>query len=136
MYQENLNTDQKRLLSFLMAYKNKKEIKDEYGNKIIMFFNEHPRDISILMGKYKYNKLSRKSGTINEDIMLKDGIIQLNQSLKNVEKNHKFNVLNFVEFGQRRGRNWQEFNYDLYYKLMPKPKRKIINPKKRKKYVI
>ena len=136
MLKENSSTSQNHLLSLLMAYKNKKVIEDDFGNKVMMFFNEKPLEITSLIGKYKYHKVSRKKGTIEDDIILRMGIIQLKESSENIEKNQKFNVLNFIEYGQDRGKDWQEINYELYISLMPKPKQKLINPKKRKKYVI
>ena len=139
MNQENLNTSQQRLMSLLLHFKNRRELKDDYGNNIIMFFNEDfTTEIIPLISSYTYHKVSR----VNEDkrkAIVNNGIVSIKETILLFKKNYKFNATKFIDYGQRKGKDWDYLTLSEYKEnehLVPKPKQKFINPRKRRRYAI
>ncbi len=127
------------MLSFSIAYKNKQRLKDDFGNEVMMFFNEDfLTEIMELCSKFTHSKYGR----INEKLEPKKdngGIFNIKKHIAFLSENFKFNVIDFIEYGQRRGKDWQYMNYLEYFinlPTIPKPKQKFINPKNRQRYVI
>ncbi len=124
----------------LLSFKRRHQIKDDFGNKVVMFFNEDfVKEIMPLMSSYRYNKVSRVNKNDKRKAVIKHGIIQLKASMKLLDQNYKFNVEEFIRYGQTRGKNWDymsllEFNEQKH--IIPKPKKKFMNPKRRRQYVI
>lgn len=126
------------MLGLLVSYKNKQNLKDDYGQEIMMFFNENFIDeIISFLSSYKYSsycKISKKDKTVFN----KNGLLSIKNTLSFYKENFKLNIIKFVEYGQRRGKNWDYITIEQYNEaknIIPKPKKKFINPKKRKKYV-
>jgi len=126
-------------MSLLLHFKNRRQLKDDYGNEIVMFFNEdYVTNIAPLISSYAYNKVSR----VNEDkrkAVVKHGIVSIKETMKLLSKNYKLDVTKFIRYGQQRGKDWDYLTLSEYKQnehLVPKPKQKFINPRKRRRYVI
>lgn len=122
-----------------MTFQNRKKIKDDLGNEVVMFFNENfVNDIVPLISSYTHHKISRVNKEDKRKTIKRNGIIQINKTLELLKSNYQFNVNNFIDYGQRRGKNWDSITIDEYNEqkhIIPTPKKKFINPKKRKSYV-
>ena len=131
---------QERLTGMLASFKRRKPIKDDFGNEVVMFFNEDfVDDIMPLMSSYRYNKVSRVNKNDKRKAVIRHGIVQIKASMKMLDENYKFNVEDFIRYGQTRGKNWDymnllEFNEQKH--IIPTPKKKFMNPRKRRRYVI
>jgi hypothetical protein len=127
------------LLGLLASYKNKQEIKDEYGTTIVMFFNEDfVEEIIDLISKYRNSKLCKITDKLNTN-GIQNGIVSIKNTIKFYKENYRFSVVKFVEYGQMRGKKWDYMRLTQYNEasnIIPKPKKKFINPKNRKRYVI
>jgi len=103
-----------------------------------MFFNEDfCKEIVALISAYRHSKFG-KINTTNKPVNY-NGIVSIKNTINFYKNNFKFNVKEFVEYGQRRGKNWDYMpieKYETASSIIPKPKRKFINPKNRNRYVI
>jgi len=140
MQQESLNTNQNLLLSFLIHYKNKRRIKDQFDNEVMMFFNEDfVSEIMLLISKFTHSNFGKQNKQTEKRKYKKTEIFNIKKEIEYLESNFKFNVIEFIEYGQERGKNWQYIDYQEYQKIKPEePKQKIkfINPNNRSRYVI
>jgi hypothetical protein len=102
-----------------------------------MFFNEQFLSENGIIGfisKFTHSNY----GAINPNAPKKKRspfeIISIKKEMKYLKENFKFNVIDFINYGQQRGKDWQMIDYDIYRKLMPeKPKKKkFINPRIRR----
>jgi len=103
-----------------------------------MFFNEDfYKEIIDLISKYRNSKLGKitKANTpVNYN-----GIVSIKNTMNFYKNNFKLNAIEFVEYGQKRGKYWDYMpmeKYETASSIIPKPKRKFINPKNRNRYVI
>ena len=139
MNQESSSTSQNRLESLLIHYRNRKKLTDDYGNVIVMFFNENFYDnILPLMSAYKHHKVSRVSEDKRKAIF-NNGIISIKETIKLLSENYKLELAKFIAYGQKKGKDWDYLTYSEFKEnehIIPKPKQKFINPRKRKRYVI
>ena len=122
----------------MSSYKNKQILKDEYGVEIVMFFNENfIKEIVPLISAYRNSKLCKTNK--EKKLVNYNGIVSIKKTINFFKNNFKFNAVEFVEYGQRRRKYWDYMTIEKYESasnIMPKPKKKFINPKNRKRYVI
>lgn len=85
-----------------------------------------------LITKYKYHDTSRVANNVYQK---KGRPFSIKAALRELEENFHFDFIKFYKFGISRGRDWQYMKWEDYQKLIPKKKKKFINPKKRKYYV-
>ncbi len=115
-------------------------IKDDYGTTVIMLFNEDfMKDIMPLMLSYRHHKVSRVNKNDKRKAIIKKGIIQLKASMQLLETNYKLDIEKFITYGQNRGKNWDYMDiksFDEQKHIIPKPKKKFMNPKRRRHHVI
>ena len=124
-------------MGLLVSYKNKQNLKDDYGQEIMMFFNENfINEIISFLSSYKYSKYCKISKK-DKEVFNKNGLLNIKNTLSFYKENFKLNVIEFIEYGQRRGKNWDYITiqeYENAKEIIPKPKKKFINPKRRKRY--
>lgn len=122
-----------------MSYKNKQKLKDDYGTEIVMFFNENfTTEIISFMSAYRHSSYCKVSDKEEKTLSI-NGLLSIKNTIKFYKENFKLNIKEFVEYGQRRGKNWDYIDIEKYEtakSIIPKPKKKFINPKRRKRYVI
>lgn len=122
-----------------MTFQNRKHITDDLQNEVVMFFNEDfVNEIVPLMSSYTHHKISRVNQEDKRKAITRNGVIQINKTLELLKTNYQFDVNKFIEYGQRRGKNWDSMSIEKFNEqkhIIPKPKQKFINPKKRKNYV-
>jgi hypothetical protein len=122
-----------------MTFQNRKRIKDDLGNEVVMFFNEDfINDIIPLISNYTHHKISRVNKDDKRKEITRNGIVQINKTIELLKTNYQFDVNKFIEYGQERGKNWYLMSIDKFNEqkhIIPTAKKKFINPKKRKPYV-
>jgi hypothetical protein len=104
-----------------------------------MFFNESFLDeIVELISKYRYCGLSKTTQKENNSCF-NNGIVSIKNTIEFYKENYKFSVVKFIEYGQMRGKKWDYMKLSKFNEakdILPKPKKKFINPKNRNRYVI
>ena len=129
-----------RLPGMLATFRNRQRIEDDFGKVIVMFFNEDfVKDIIPLMSSYRHHKMSRVNKNDKRKAVVRHGIIQLKASMHLLDTNYKLDIEKFVAYGQDRGKNWDYMGveeFDAQKHIIPVPKKKFINLKRRRRYVV
>lgn len=131
---------QDQLPGMLASFKNRQQIKDDFGNEVVMFFNEQfVDDILPLMSSFTHHKMSRQNKNDKRKAVFRHGIVKIKESMELLATNYKLNVIKFIEYGQDQRKNWDYMQIEQYNEqkhIIPTPKKKFMNPKRRKRYVI
>ena len=102
-----------------------------------MFFNENfTEDIVPLATSFRHSNYCKTTDNKRYEVK-EDQLVNLSQLLYYFKNNYKFNVIEFIEYGQRRGKKWEYMKAEEYSEassILPKPKKKFINPKRRRVY--
>jgi len=122
---------QNHLLSLSLHYRNKEVIFDDLGNIVMLFFNERLSDIKILISKFTNSKLGvpNKAKRIDNKLLSNEFI----EDTFELMSRNSFNVIDFIEFGQVRKKDWSYMDYKEYLKIAPKTtyKKKFLKPRRR-----
>ncbi len=118
------------LLGLSIHYRNKEIMFDDFGNVVMLFFNESPSDIKVLTSKFTKSKLGIKNTAtrIDSKFLSKDFIEDTFEEMSS----NSFNVIDFIQFGQTRKRDWDYLDYKEYLEIAPKPKykKKFLKPRR------
>lgn len=136
---------QKLLKSLLLRYQHKLFIQDSFGNELVIFFNEKRDEFKSLMNKYgKSNKTEQLDEPYR--IILHHFSDEFVNACKEMQQyigrnsiplgvgplvKRKLNILEFVDYGIKKGHDWQFLYKDEWEQCQPKKKRKFIKPRKR-----
>jgi hypothetical protein len=96
----------------------------------MFFYNERLSEIKLLISKFTKSKLgiANTAKRIDNEFLSK-GFIE--DTFEEMSSN-SFNVIDFIEFGQERKRDWDYMNYKEYLKIAPKAKykKKFLKPRR------
>ena len=119
------------LLSLSIHYRNKEIIFDDFGNAVMFFYNERLSEIKLLISKFTKSKLgiANTANKIKCEYLSKEFIDDTFEEMSS----NSFNVIDFIEFGQERKKDWDYLDYREYYKIAPKAKykKKFLKPRRR-----
>lgn len=136
---------QEVLKNLLLKYQNKLFLQDSFDNELVVFFNEERDEFRKLMNKYaksdKTEQLDKPIRIIAEQFS-DDFLHACQQMHEYIGRDYvpgsygplvkrRLNALEFVDYGIKRGYDWQFLYKDEWELCQPKKKRKFIKPKKR-----
>jgi hypothetical protein len=136
---------QEVLKNLLLKYQNKLFLQDSFDNELVVFFNEERDQFRKLMNKYaKSDKTEQLDKPIK--IIAKEFSDEFLHACQEMHEyigrdyipgsygllvKRRLNALEFVDYGIKRGYDWQFLYKDEWELCQPKKKHKFIKPKKR-----